>query len=1325
MRTIPLLLLLPFVFLGCTITSTNGQENNQQQRLTFTVVEEEPTDTPVGSVSTSSIILDKVPEADRSQLSYSLQAKESSHQTFFKIDRQSGNITVASPIDREAVCPWTNVCVLQFDAIANRGNFMEQILVAISVEDINDNPPKFDTSSTTSGVYEVRFPESSPIESSRPLLTATDADMSVSFGVQNYNLEPASSIFSLDVTKNAVGTPQVNLVLKEVLDRETDANYTLRLEAWDGGVPPNMGALTVLVLVEDINDHRPKFSSTNYSASFSETEGEGYEIVQVHATDEDEGKNGRVVYYLSSQQTGENSASIVGKVVVNRETGSVRLSQPLESGTYTIIVEARDMGDSYLADQAAINVIVLDTDNNQPIARLVAVPASDDLPEGWVSESEPVKQVVGFLTVEDPDSGSNGNVSCVSLEKHFQLEQMNAGYYRLVLAEQLDYETEKEHTVQAVCKDQGSPSLNTTATLVLKVADKNDEKPEFTKDLYEERIFENNVVGDTVVVVTAIDRDSGERGKVQYRLSQDAGSNFTISPYDGVVRATIRFDRETKAVYEFSVIAFDGGSPSQSANASVRIEIRDKNDVAPVFGRPKYKFHLYENRDADSVVGNITVSDPDLGDGGKIKLSLVFDDNDDETDSENTFGSAVSINDNNDPFSITDEGKIYSRKIFDREVKSSYTFFIIATDNGQRKLSSSVEATVEILDVNDHRPTFSFPSEHNFSALANIPIHSDASVLKVDVTDKDSGKNSIVSYSIVSTNASAGLFRIGKFSGEIVASRDIGLADLGTFYITVNASDQGSPPLWENRTLHLVIQAEAAGSTDEVIADQNVLIVVCIVCFTVIVSGGIFIALCVLRRLDRQRKLQYAATCCPSNRSGLDSSGSNAGPAPQQYDLAPPVGKESSLAANGALSPYHQYSNHQLNSSKDSTNAGGSGDSSMPQIFNKGPQSGYAPAAASRAVPLSSGENQRKVSSAPPRQEDHHSTSSTETGAGDSGHGSDEEFSNSLDHSSAPALTTASAPSVQNSGTSTSNPLKSFGSATNASGAARSSDKTNLGGSARYPYSGQPHNPHDLSSQRAGQIYNHPGSGSSGRNASKVFPFTDRGSLLSTFSNNETPTQFSNPSKQEYPLTAIPPQRRKNSSVRFHPLVTDISEQASYGQPSGKTQSPQNPMSGYSGQSGSSNNVSGHATTTPTSSNVPPPPPRQPQHQQPPQPPPHSKSQQHFRQQRPSSFNPSHPYHKQHALLPPLSVSSTSSSPLNISDSKRNLRLHGPAGVNGRMKQMSQLSPVSGSSSRGFSGQEMNEESDLNTTTSGSYSVASDDVECRLNDFGDTADAYV
>ena len=254
-QTLPsFLLLLLCLFYALPLTCGQGDE-----AVKFTVVEEESSNSPVGTVSTSSQILNQVPEADRSAVQYSLDARNVRHQNLFKIERHSGDISVAQPVDRETVCPRTDDCILHFDAIAIKDDIIVQVPIVINVTDINDNKPEFHTTPPTPPgslpTLEVRFPESSPPGSLRPLLTATDEDMSSPYGDLSYSLEPASSTFSLDISENSVGTEQVNLRLEGTLDREKITDYTLQLVARDGGEPPNTGTLKVKVLVEDFNDN--------------------------------------------------------------------------------------------------------------------------------------------------------------------------------------------------------------------------------------------------------------------------------------------------------------------------------------------------------------------------------------------------------------------------------------------------------------------------------------------------------------------------------------------------------------------------------------------------------------------------------------------------------------------------------------------------------------------------------------------------------------------------------------------------------------------------------------------------------------------------------------------------------------------------------------------------------------------------------------------------------------------------------------------------------------------------------------------------------------
>ena len=276
------------------------------------------------------------------------------------------------------------------------------------------------------------------------------------------------------------------------------------------------------------------------------------------------------------------------------------------------------------------------------------------------------------------------------------------------------------------------------------------------------------------------------------------------------------------------------------------------------------------------MVGNLTVHDPDTGDGGRVHLST------------SPLGKDAVV-----PFSVSASGKISTLLSFDREDRSEYVFHVVARDQGQsRRLSSTTLVTVKILDINDNPPSFIFPSEQNCSALVNVPVSRDSVVLQVDVYDNDASKNSIITYSIVpgASNASD-MFRIGKFSGDVIANRPLSSLETGTYSLTINASDQGSPVLSQARTLHLIVQSKSA-KTDDVIADQNVLIVALIVCFTVMVSGAVLVAMCYIRRLDRQRKLQYSTSCCPDGGRAESESGSTIGDGGnQQYDLAVSVAK--------------------------------------------------------------------------------------------------------------------------------------------------------------------------------------------------------------------------------------------------------------------------------------------------------------------------------------------------------------------------------------------------------------------------------------------------
>ena len=101
------------------------------------------------------------------------------------------------------------------------------------------------------------------------------------------------------------GSKDVRLRLSSPLDRETMDKYSLQVVAVDGGQPvPLSGTLLVDVIVDDANDHSPRFvegdddnSTTSvYSVEVAEDVAPMSRLVQVRAVDGDQGPNGEVVY---------------------------------------------------------------------------------------------------------------------------------------------------------------------------------------------------------------------------------------------------------------------------------------------------------------------------------------------------------------------------------------------------------------------------------------------------------------------------------------------------------------------------------------------------------------------------------------------------------------------------------------------------------------------------------------------------------------------------------------------------------------------------------------------------------------------------------------------------------------------------------------------------------------------------------------------------------------------------------------------------------------------------------------------------------------------
>lgn len=110
-------------------------------------------------------------------------------------------------------------------------------------------------------------------------------------------------------------------------------------------------------------------------------------------------------------------------------------------------------------------------------------------------------------------------------------------------------------------------------------------------------------------------------------------------------------------------------------------------------------------------------------------------------------------------------GIVVLERILDREVQPAYQITVHASDQGSPlPLSSLVNVTITVLDINDNPPVFERRDQ-----LATVPedVGVGTEVLRVYAASKDIGTNAEITYSIRSGNEHR-KFHIHPLTGECV-----------------------------------------------------------------------------------------------------------------------------------------------------------------------------------------------------------------------------------------------------------------------------------------------------------------------------------------------------------------------------------------------------------------------------------------------------------------------------------------------------------------------------------------------------------------------------
>ncbi|XP_048838797.1 protocadherin alpha-4-like isoform X12 [Brienomyrus brachyistius] len=582
-------------------------------QIRYSVQEELPLGTLVRNVA-KDMGLDTSVLADRN-----LRIVTGTKQDLFQVNQRDGALFVNQRIDREDLCGKTSPCLINLKAVIE--NPLEVHHITVEILDINDHSPSFPDK-----YYHLEIPESTKVGAKFQLEGAHDPDNGLN-ALHSYKLSQ-NEHFKLEIDELTEDSKIPSVLLIKPLDREVISLFNIQLIAMDGGSPSRSGSLNVTVVVLDANDNAPLCGQQKYTVTVPENIPIGTVLIQVNASDADEGMNGEVEYSFRSNFRSKTSEVFdldakAGKIVVK---GLIDFEA---KQVYEINIQVSDKGPLPMTSYCNVFVKVDDVNDNKPEIDITSL--SNQIPE-----NTPVGTVVALIGVTDLDSGVNGQVVCtLAKDMPFDLKHSSEdNFYSLVTTGSLDRESKPQYEIIITARDRGTPSLSSVKTVRVELSDVNDNSPVFSHSPYTFYIMENNDPGASIFKISASDADESENALISYSFgniipSQSVTSFLNINSDSGDIYALKSFDFETMKSFQFQVVAKDSGTPSLSNNVTVNVFILDQNDNPPVIlspvstnGSTEGVVELSRNANAGHLVTKVRAYDPDIGYNGWLSFSL-------------------------------------------------------------------------------------------------------------------------------------------------------------------------------------------------------------------------------------------------------------------------------------------------------------------------------------------------------------------------------------------------------------------------------------------------------------------------------------------------------------------------------------------------------------------------------------------------------------------------------------------------------------------------------------------------------------------------------
>jgi hypothetical protein len=681
----------------------------------------------------------------------------------FEINATTGELKTKKggldDFDRETTPTYTiTIEVYNFKNASNNDGIIdasrtEQLNITFILGDVNDNAPYF-----THAVSRVCLDEDNPLGTIVTVFSGADDDEGINARVF-YQITKGNigETFSIDALNGS-------LRVFNHLDYETlphEYNLTIRIQDLGDSLYYTATVTTnVTVCVNNTNDNGPQFASFPPPLYVLENATDNTPVVTVPVVDADGPPFDESAFIIvSGNELGAfyfNNVTFDNNLYV-RDASLIDYES--DNKTFVLFLIAYDVGNPLLNDSSAVTISIVDVNDNSP----VMIPA--DLHVA-VREDVSVGSILEQVTAVDADSGLNALLSYSIYDgDHNGTFMIDVSDGLLRLAKPLDYDDGLIHyNLTVLITDGGNPTLSGTGVIHVEVIDVNDNSPVFIMPplanlsspqsvVTQVNISEAVVNGTWLYTAVASDSDSGAGGVVIYSFSggiNTFASVFYINATTGVITTIGILDRETISHYIVTVVARDNGNPPRQGTARFNITIIDFNDHRPAFATPFNSLHyVYENRPIGQDQNFTYFNGTDLDSSDVIAGRFYY---------YNVIDGRLSSSECDGAVCVTLDGRVYNRRIIDREVDDYYIMTIAISNNPALSALQAVEdlhletATIhiQVLDLNDNSPVFTgLETKLAVSVMDSVGkrIHI------IRATDADASYYGLVWYSMVPNGA--------------------------------------------------------------------------------------------------------------------------------------------------------------------------------------------------------------------------------------------------------------------------------------------------------------------------------------------------------------------------------------------------------------------------------------------------------------------------------------------------------------------------------------------------------------------------------------------